>query len=366
MSGVWYGLCMIVDRKSRLVTWGLIITAILIWSWTISGTSKRLHQLVDIYRPTISTWSDNKSAIATVDWELRVSPYWVEDQFLARVWATQYSLDVRLYMLTYKKVETLLKNLAQLWVTSRLIWENLPYGWSDKEFKKLSDRLSAYGIQTYTDEHLWTNFNHTKTYISDKSRFLISTANASYTSFWRNREYWFASNDPTVASNLSQLFEQDIVWDTIDPDQIHPAVLVCPVDCRKKIDLLLDSARTSIHIQAQYIQDNHIIDTLIEYSKNTDIDIKILVGVWQDPWWLDPFGPWVVKIQDEPYNHSKAIMIDSSLLMIWSMNLSTNGLDNNREIGIFTQDRRAVSRFDRQFAIDRDLAPAYDASLLTR
>jgi phosphatidylserine/phosphatidylglycerophosphate/cardiolipin synthase-like enzyme len=48
----------------------------------------------------------------------------------------------------------------------------------------------------------------------------------------------------------------------------------------------------------------------------------------------DAFGRDVVTMQKKPYIHSKYFVIDDRYTYIGSMNLSTNAMDNNREIGI--------------------------------
>jgi phosphatidylserine/phosphatidylglycerophosphate/cardiolipin synthase-like enzyme len=55
----------------------------------------------------------------------------------------------------------------------------------------------------------------------------------------------------------------------------------------------------------------------------------------------------------EPYLHAKNILVDNQTLLITSMNLSTNAIENNREIGIVTQDKEAVNSFLYQFNKDK-------------
>jgi phosphatidylserine/phosphatidylglycerophosphate/cardiolipin synthase-like enzyme len=52
--------------------------------------------------------------------------------------------------------------------------------------------------------------------------------------------------------------------------------------------------------------------------------------------------------------HAKNILIDNKQLYIWSMNLSTNAIEQNREIGVVTTDTWVVNTFLKQFQEDRE------------
>jgi phosphatidylserine/phosphatidylglycerophosphate/cardiolipin synthase-like enzyme len=53
------------------------------------------------------------------------------------------------------------------------------------------------------------------------------------------------------------------------------------------------------------------------------------------------------------YNHTKMILIDHKTLLLGSMNLSANSLDNNREIWILLIDPTIIDEFSSQFYSDR-------------
>ena len=50
------------------------------------------------------------------------------------------------------------------------------------------------------------------------------------------------------------------------------------------------------------------------------------------------------------------ILIDDEILLLGSMNLSANSLDNNREIWILLLDPALITQFKNEFAQDRKLA----------
>lgn len=54
----------------------------------------------------------------------------------------------------------------------------------------------------------------------------------------------------------------------------------------------------------------------------------------------------------KPYVHTKMILIDKKILLLGSMNLSANSLDNNREIWILLLDPKLIEQFLSEFRAD--------------
>ncbi len=294
---------------------------------------------------------------AGISGELWISPYGVEEKFIERMTDAKYEMNMRFYRITRNQAEQLMKNLSRIGVQISWIWENRPFEGLDKNFLKTADRMRKAWINVSDDEPMGLNFNHAKVIVADKKRFLIATANLTYTSIRKNREYRFTSDHEGVTQSLLELYENDLAWDKTKVDKIDPNLLICPLNCRAMISQLISSSKESIVISAQYIQDDSIIELLNQKAK--EIDLQVLVWFWQDEWRLDSLPEWTIKILPDPYLHTKNIMIDDTLLIHGSMNLSENSLDNNREIGIVISDDKVLRDFSRQFDKDREKGTDY-------
>lgn len=194
-----------------------------------------------------------------------------------------------MYQLTSKEVLGVLKNLGYLGVDIDMVLENNPFGGSSKEYDAVVQQLSPVGAAIVTDDPLGTNFVHAKTILLDDTRYIISTANLGYTSFWKNREYWFVGEQPAIAESLRTLFLKDHVAEPVTPSDIHPALLLCPVDCREKITAQLWEATKSIVIEAQYIQDASLV-AVLRKKQMEGLDVRMIVGEYQDAGRLETFG----------------------------------------------------------------------------
>ena len=66
-----------------------------------------------------------------------------------------------------------------------------------------------------------------------------------------------------------------------------------------------------------------------------------------------------MKKQSDPNVHAKTILIDAQKIYIGSMNLSTNAIEHNREIGIVASDPEVIKKFIEQFQKDREQNTAF-------
>lgn len=285
----------------------------------------------------------------TITGTLLISPYDTQGDIFDLLAATKYTLKMRFYQITDKETHQLLRNLSQLGVDVDLIVENSTYGNNTKDFEKLQTALRGKSIEIRTDEHLGTNFMHAKAMLIDDEKFMISSANLTYPSFRNNREYRFISSHSGVAQSLVTIFGKDWIGEAILSGDIAEHLLVCPVNCRSKIEQALAGATTSIDIEAQYIEDRSIVGLL--ENKSEHLEVRLVVGEYQSDGRLENLSTWA-KIFDDLYLHAKNILIDDTVLIMWSMNLSTNALDNNREFGIIIDDPRLIKQFKGQFERD--------------
>lgn len=136
--------------------------------------------------------------------------------------------------------------------------------------------------------------------------------------------------------------------------EIHPNLLICPINCRSKIVYLLQSARKSIDIQNQYIKDDEIQQLLLRYAKK--LAVRIILPNTPDNRITQSKFASTVRLLTSPYTHAKMIAIDDQLLMLSSINLSSNSMDNNREIGIIINNARAFDQWKKTFDDDRSRA----------
>ncbi len=181
--------------------------------------------------------------------------------------------------------------------------------------------------------------------------FWIKTNNITASAFKSSREYMFHSYNQDTWDSLNLIWDKDWNGIKIENSDIHPNLLICNINCRAGIEYLLNSTTESIIIQTQYIVDANILAIL--KNKTELSEFKIIVSDTEsNNDLLEYFGPIKIKKLKKPYVHAKMILIDNKYLLLGSMNLSDNSLDNNREIGIILIDQDLIDKFRDQF--DKD------------
>jgi len=306
-----------------------------VWSWFSDVVS--------------ADWDWSVDQLEEVSGELWISPYGTEQKFFSLLGETKNILYLQTYDFTHKKVRELLKKLGLWWTDVRIMQEDKKYRQYADTYKQVVDFFSWVDtVQVKSDSELWTNFLHTKLKLTD-THYSIQTANITQSAF-KSREYFLVGNDSVIWENLRTLFLKDREWEEIYPEDIHPNLLVCPINCREVLESMIADAEQSIWIQTQYIVDARILDLL---KKQSWLDVQIVVAdLDSNRDMLYYFWPKVARALPKPYVHAKAMLIDDRYLYVGSINFSDNSMDNNRELWIIVTNREAIDAFKKQFLQD--------------
>ncbi len=281
---------------------------------------------------------------------LLIWPWDVWKYFSDALSQTQNILYLETYDFTEKRVKKIFRDLLASGVDIKMIMENKKYRQYKDTFVQVGDDFADFdNFQLKSDYQMKTKYVHSKFTLLDNA-FWIQTANLNHSSFFKNREYFFVSNNTGVYHSLKTIFEKDRIGAKIWLEDIHPNLLVCNINCRPVIQDLLSSATKSIIIETQYITDDAILQILKNKARKEDMDIKlILADTDSNTDVLDYFGHHMARTLKKTYNHSKMMLIDGKTLLLWSMNFSSNSLDHNRELGIILTDQSVIQKFLWQF-----------------
>lgn len=329
-------------KQQKIVLWWIFVLFVLIvFGWLFDVISFEQKS-----KPEFFSVIDNLSWIENISGIIYSSP-WNIEQTLWIFKQAKNNISIETYEFTEKRFKTLFKELLEKDVNIRLIIEDKKYQQFKNTFKEIQNLFSWYiNFQIKNDKQMETTYVHSKFALID-SGFLIQTANLTHSSFFSNREYFFYGTHTGVYQSLTTIFEKDWKGETIRYSDIHPNLLVCPINCRAVLEHLIQSAKSSILIQNQYIEDPRLLWLLGEkietlWTENLHIQLpetdknKIL----QQNFWKV-----IVKLIKKPYIHAKMMLIDNQILYLWSINFSANSMDNNREIWILLTDQSTIKYF---------------------
>lgn len=255
-----------------------------------------------------------------------------------------------LYQFTSRDMIRVWRDWVRDGVGIGLILEHNKFRQSNNDVRFLLRSLSGDLVAIRSDAHLGINFMHAKAFVSDGTG-IIQTANLTHSSLTKNIEHFVVVTDPQIVADLARLHafdrtttrsyarEQPFVW--------HPNLVVCPWDCREKYLALINGAKSSIRTMQQYITDPEI-EQALRAARTRGVDVRIQLGDL-------PANKAFAHERGEGahvpsrYIHSKSLLVDDRWLLVGSMNMSINSLDNNREIGIVLTNRDAIEEWKVSF-----------------
>ena len=342
----------------------VLIFLIATFTWDISfNIQKDNNSIFDV--------EESFKKLENITWELLYSPDNAWLSFYENISNIDDSLKIQTYDFTNKTLKSEFKKLLDRWVDIKLIMENYKYQQFKNTRRDISNYFTGYtNFEIKSDEQMWTEYVHSKINLVD-SGFWIQTANLTDSSFFKNREHFFYSENTWVRKSLNNIFEKDWNGEEIKFEDIHPNLVICNINCRDVIEYILNWADKSILIQTQYIVDDSILEILkdkvvlnksslltgssFEKVAQEWLDVRFVVAATEtNDDLLEYFGPSIVRKFDQHYNHTKIILVDDEILLLWSMNLSDNSLDKNREIGILIIDKDIINQFKKMFEKDRE------------
>lgn len=312
---------------------------------------------------TIERWNDTMGvrsvSDAMIHWStLSWSQSWIElftwppigDIWMEKAYDTNDRLRWAVYAISDRDAQAQLAEAARVGTDVRIMLEEKPYSYTNDTYDIIDEIATVNSwFQLQSDEILDLTYLHAKYFIFDDSA-VIQTANLTRSGLYRNLEHAVLIHDVDLVESLIYIFEQDRKGEEIDIGHIDPRLVLCPHDCRMMIEGMITSAEDSIDIMTQYIYDESVISLLKE--TDPDIDLRLLLSDSSGNQNLvDYFGNAVAQMyySSQHYLHTKAILIDDQRLLVGSMNLSQNALDNNREIGIIITDPTQISAFKKAF-----------------
>lgn len=343
----------------------ILLLVILVFFWFLRYRGNVAIKLWSGLQKTISNTDESyifTGFVSGIDIDVWISPYNTAPKLKDLLSNAKYSIHGAWYLISSDEIKAILRKQASLWVDVRIMLESALFGNDRTAFENFKQAMQGVDIQLQDDRKLGINFLHIKAAVIDNSIGYISTSNLTNSSLYKNREYMVVTQNSWVVASIKTILDKDRQDISLSKKDIHPNLWVCPIDCREKLEYLITSAQQSILIQAQYLQDSRIFETLLA-ARTRGVDIRIIVADGQEKWWVDRLSD-NIRIQQDPYVHAKSILVDDRWLQIWSHNFSTNALDNNREMSIVSDDKKSINIFKNQFEKDRQKAKEYDEKWL--
>ncbi|MCL6096727.1 MAG: phospholipase D-like domain-containing protein [Patescibacteria group bacterium] len=259
---------------------------------------------------------------------------------------------VEVYLLSDKQIIQGLEDAKTRGVKVNVMLEQHPFGGGNLN-NSSKKTLEENGVSVE-----WTNsafsLTHEKSIVIDQNEAFILNQNLTASAFSKNREYDVLDTDFQDVSQIREMFIDDWERKSFTPSTSH--LIVSPTNSRPALRALIESGTKTVDLEVEIIEDSQIASLLSEKAKHTRV--RLLIPAFSQiqsnakaAKELANAGV-LVKTLSAPYIHAKLILVDNQKAYVGSVNLSTQSMDQNRELGIILSQKEASETLSSTFEED--------------
>lgn len=247
------------------------------------------------------------------------------------------SLDMTMYELEDTTAVNDLIALENNGVTVRVILDRQHKSANNAAYTALTN--AGVGVVWSSSSFVYT---HQKTITVDATKSLILTGNLTSQYYATGRDYGVFTNDTRDVAAIENVFAADYAGTSITPsDGDH--LLWSPTDSRSQLLSVINSATTTLDVEELEFSDSTVVNAIAARAQ-AGVKVRVVLespsSYSSEVSQIESAGGTVVGYSDPDgfYIHAKAMIADYGLstqqVEAGSMNISSNSLSNNRELGI--------------------------------
>lgn len=338
-----------------------ISAIILILCILLSGCSANFSSLVSSSNTSVDNITLGSGAQGV---SVFVEPEASDHGITSAITGAQKSVWVEMYLLSDRNVIKALEEAAHKGIDVRVMLEMHPYGGGSSP-QKVLDQLLAAGAKAQPSDSSFA-LTHEKGMIIDGTTAYIMTSNFTRAALGgtsggkagtKNREYDIVDSNPQDVQAVIAIFNAD--WNHTTAQLNDPNLVVSPINSRNAFTSLIGSARHSILLEGEEMQDSGIEQALLNAAKRGAQVQVILPSATSGSSDSNSEGIITLKqggvqVKEDPllYMHAKIIVVDGQKAFVGSENVSAQSLDKNRELGIIVADSSVLSILQQTFKQD--------------
>jgi phosphatidylserine/phosphatidylglycerophosphate/cardiolipin synthase-like enzyme len=247
------------------------------------------------------------------------------------------SLDMTMYELEDTTAVNDLIALENKGVTVRVVLDNAHQSANSSAYTALTN--AGVGVVWSSSSFVYT---HQKTITVDGIKSLVLTGNLTSQYYSTGRDYGVFTDDTRDVAAIEKVFNADYAGTSITPtDGDH--LLWSPTDSRSRLLTVINAATTTLDVEELEFSDSTVVNAIVARAK-AGVTVRVVLespsSYSSEVSAIKAAGSTVVGYSDPNgfYIHAKAMVADYGLstqeVEAGSMNISSNSLSNNRELGI--------------------------------
>jgi phosphatidylserine/phosphatidylglycerophosphate/cardiolipin synthase-like enzyme len=247
------------------------------------------------------------------------------------------SLDMTMYELEDTTAVNDLIALEKKGVTVRVVLDNAHQSANSSAYTALTN--AGVGVVWSPSTFVYT---HQKTITVDATKSLVLTGNLTSQYYATGRDYGVFTDDTRDVAAIEKVFNADYAGTSITPtDGDH--LLWSPTDSRSRLLTVINAATKTLDVEELEFSDSTVVNAIVARAK-AGVTVRVVLetpsSYSSQVSAIKAAGGTVVGYSDPNgfYIHAKAMVADYGLstqeVEAGSMNISSNSLSNNRELGI--------------------------------
>ncbi|MEV5533659.1 phospholipase D-like domain-containing protein [Streptomyces prunicolor] len=247
------------------------------------------------------------------------------------------SLDMTMYELEDTTAVNDLIALKNKGVTVRVVLDRAHQSANSSAYTALTN--AGVGVVWSPSSFVYT---HQKTITVDATKSLVLTGNLTSQYYSTGRDYGVFTDDTRDVAAIEKVFNADYAGTSVTPtDGDH--LLWSPTDSRSRLLTVINAATKTLDVEELEFSDSTVVNAIVARAK-AGVTVRVVLETPGDysseVSAIKAAGGTVVGYSDPDgfYIHAKAMVADYGLstqeVEAGSMNISSNSLSNNRELGI--------------------------------
>ena len=254
------------------------------------------------------------------------------------------TLDIVIFRFDIDAVEEALTKAIGRGVAVRALIAHTNRGGASK-LRKLESRLLKAGVTLSRTADDMVRY-HGKLLIIDRKLAFVLGFNYTRQDIEKSRSLGLVTRNPKVVRDIIRVIDAD--HDRIDLKIKSTRVVVSPENARERLTEFIKRARRELLIYDMNVSDDGMI-ALLKKRAEAGVKVRVLGGVEKK--WLSEL-PWRVRSLKTMKLHVRCLVRDRQAAFVGSQSLRKLELDQRREVGMITKDRRTVNQIAQVFDAD--------------
>ena len=254
------------------------------------------------------------------------------------------TIDIVIFRFDIDEIEEALKKAVTRGVNVRALIAHTNTGGTSK-LRKLESRLLKAGVTLSRTNDDMVRY-HGKLLVVDKKQAFVLGFNYTHQDIEKSRSLGLVAKNPKVVREIMKVVEAD--HDRSDLTIRSTRVIVSPENARARLSAFIKRARRELLIYDMNISDDEMI-ALLKARAEAGVKIKVLGSVEKK--WAGELA-WRVRAFKTMKLHVRCMIRDRQAAFVGSQSLRKLELDERREVGMITKDRRTVNQIAGVFAKD--------------